>query len=155
VLARYRVESLPMLTVMPDIQTPLNAEFIGLGELLGFSLNDPPFSLQSPPAVTFVWQAGDSSPLLDYTVSVQLIDEAGQVIAQSDAVPGGRPTTGWRAGEYIVDAHTLSFNDVAGQGMARLIVAVYDPQTGGRLGVAGAGDAAVLAAGLEVETGTP
>ena len=79
------------------------------------------------------------------------IDAAGQVIAQSDAVPGGRETTGWRGGEYILDRHVLVFNERASAGAVRLIVALYDAQTGARVRLADGADAEELQAGLAVE----
>ena len=73
------------------------------------------------------------------------------MIAQDDAIPGGRATTGWRAGEYVVDAHTLTFNDNATAGTAALIVGLYDAATNQRVTLADGSDAVVLARGLEVK----
>jgi hypothetical protein len=151
VLARYQVEALPMLTDVPAFDTATGAVFPGVGELVGFTLKEPPFSREHLPEVTLVWRAGEQTPAISYTVTAQLIDTEEQVIAQSDALPGGRPTTGWRAGEYIVDTHTLSFNEMAITGAARLLVAVYDAQTGARVRLADGSDAVELIAGIEVE----
>jgi hypothetical protein len=68
---------------------------------------------------------------------VQLLDAAGQIVAQSDAAPGqgARPTTGWLPPEIITDAHTLSVPADATPGEYSLQVVVYDPRTGARLAV--------------------
>ena len=95
-----------------------------VGRLVGYSMaNDRVAVIPEPFDVTLVWQAVKGSDTA-YTVFVQLLDAEGRLIAQSDAEPaqGQRPTTGWRSGEYIVDTHTLQFNDIAAPGTAHLIV---------------------------------
>jgi hypothetical protein len=151
VLAQYLVEALPMLTSAPEFAVASGIEFSGVGTLVGYTLNDAPFSRDHTPEVALVWQAGAQTPNLSYTATVQLVDAAGQVIAQSDAVPGGRETTGWRVGEYILDRHVLAFNERASTGTPRLIVALYDVQTGVRVRLADGTDAAELQAGIAVE----
>ena len=44
-----------------------------------------------------------------YHVFVHIIDESGNLVAQSDGEPAGwtRPTTGWLPGEYISDNHEI------------------------------------------------
>lgn len=133
VLARYMVEVLPMLTIPPAHDYRVEVEFPGVGQLMGYSVADGVVSLHAPLPVTLIWQAGDTQTSVNYTVFVQLLDEQGLLIAQSDAIPGGRPTDGWRAGEYILDAHALNFNEQAHPGPAYLIVGLYDPLTGQRI----------------------
>jgi len=45
----------------------------------------------------------------DYVVFLHLLDEKGQIVAQRDIAPAGgtRPTSGWIAGEVVVDLHTF------------------------------------------------
>jgi hypothetical protein len=150
ILARYRVEALPLLTEPPPFAESAGVTFSGVGELVGYTLSKPPFSRENPPQITLVWRAGEVSPPTGYTATVQLINASGAVIAQSDGIPGDRPTTGWRPGEYIVDARTLAFNDAASPGAATLMVALYDPATGSRVTLADGSDAAVLVTGIEV-----
>jgi hypothetical protein len=85
-------------------------------------------------------------------VFVQLLGKNGQVIAQSDAIPaqGSRPTTGWRAGEYLVDPHQVAFHADAIAGAARLIVGMYDATTGERVMLPQGWSAYPLAEGLLV-----
>jgi hypothetical protein len=78
---------------------------------------------------------------LSYAVFIHLADDAGRVWAQSDSVPVNwtRPTTGWVPGEYVADTHALTLPDDLPPGEYRLWVGLYDPQTGNRVPVAGAG----------------
>ena len=123
-----------------------------MGTLLGFTLANESLSLAEAPQVTLVWRAGEE-PVTDIlTVFVQLVDPQGRVIAQSDALPAGgmRPTTGWRAGEVVVDEHTLAWNGLAAPGDAVLIAGLYDAVTGNRVPLADGGDSAVLSSVVRV-----
>jgi len=82
---------------------------------------------------TLYWQALNR-PTHDYTVFVQLLDSANQVVAQQDQLPqsGNAPTTSWTIGEIIPDPYTLSVETTPGQSY-RLIVGLYRPETGERL----------------------
>ncbi len=87
-----------------------------------------------------------STPERRLKVSVQLLDSREQVIAQRDGEPAGGsiPTTDWRKGEIVADNHGLSLPFGTPPGEYRLIVAVYDAETGSRLSVH-SGDAVELA----------
>jgi hypothetical protein len=150
-LGRYRIDALPMITEAPAFNHPVHAEFPGVGELVGFTLSDAPFSLDDPPRLKLVWQAGVQAPAVSYTVFAQLIGEDGRVAAQDDSIPGSRATTTWRAGEYVVDDHRLHFNDGAQPGTVRLIVGLYDAATGARVPLADGTDAVTLANNLAVK----
>jgi hypothetical protein len=80
-------------------------------------------------------------------VSVQLLDAANQVVAQRDGEPvgGSRPTDTWQAGEQVTDNYALPLPLGTPPGDYRLVVALYDAQTGQRLQHAG-GDAVELGA---------
>ncbi|MBI4771727.1 MAG: hypothetical protein HY784_15260 [Chloroflexi bacterium] len=66
---------------------------------------------------------------------MRLAFAGGGLVAQSVAVPAGwtRPTTGWLAGEYIVDEHRVALPAGLASGPLRLFVGLYDPATGVRL----------------------
>ncbi len=151
-IGRWPIETLPLETALPPFDTPLSAELEGVGLLAGFS-GPGVLSLDTAPEVTLVWQAGDRPIPVSYTVFVQLLDGQGRVIAQSDALPAGgaRPTTGWRAGEVIVDAHLLQWNGLAAPGPVTLVAGMYDAATGARVPLVSGGDRIELAAGLRVE----
>ena len=71
-----------------------------------------------------------------YKVFVQLVGPGG-VLAQADAVPVGwtRPTTGWTAGEVIIDPYSLPVPANAPRESYQLIAGMYDEATLQRLAV--------------------
>jgi 4-amino-4-deoxy-L-arabinose transferase-like glycosyltransferase len=81
-----------------------------------------------------------------YKVTVQLLDARSQVIAQRDGEPAGgsQPTDNWQPQEIIVDNHGLTIPPGVPPGDYRLIVALYDAETGLRLPVSSGGDAIEL-----------
>ncbi len=85
-----------------------------------------------------LWQA--SAPITQtYKVSVQLLDERGQVVAQHDSEPAGgsRPTTGWAPGEVVTDNHGVAVPVGVPPGVYKLAAVVYNGETGARLAHAG------------------
>ncbi len=120
----------------PDIAHPLQATVGDSIELLGFETAPQAGSL----AVTLVWRAL-ATPPEDATVFVQLLDAAGQVIAQNDSAPqgGAAPTGSWAAGEVVVDAHSLPLPGGVVPDGSRLIAGMYRPTDGQRLLVLEAG----------------
>lgn len=85
------------------------------------------------------------TPPEDYTVFVQLLSPAGQLVAQSDAMPQGgqQPTGSWDPGEEILDTHILKLPSGLPPGQYRLIAGMYLASTGERLPVAGSDDGSV------------
>jgi hypothetical protein len=75
----------------------------------------------------------------DLTVSVQLLDAAGRLVAQQDSQPaGGRlPTSVWPTGQIVQDDHVVPL-DRPPAGLQTIVV-VYDPRTMQRLTVTAAG----------------
>ncbi len=80
-----------------------------------------------------------------YKVFVHLYDADGRLVAQHDAVPLNeeRPTTSWAPGEVIRDRHGL-WVPAGVRGTLRLVVGLYDPETGQRLELGDGADAATL-----------
>jgi len=125
----------------PPLAEPVSADFAGVGTLV--SVQEPAdHPLTEPLRISLIWKAAPTTPQLVYTVFVHLLDQNGQVIAQDDAQPvgGTRPTTGWLAGEYIVDDHDLHFNRAGYSGPATLEIGLYDPATGKRVSLADGSD---------------
>ena len=90
------------IMAQPAVEIPLDVSFGDAARLAGLTHQTTPDGL----ALELVWQAlreMDTS----YRVFVHVLDENGDIIAQSDAEPVGwtRPTTGWASSEYIVDRH--------------------------------------------------
>ncbi len=81
--------------------------------------------------VTFWWKA-TANVSEDYTVFIHVLDEQGQLFAQSDAVPanGTSPTHIWQMGDVIIDQHRL---DIGANRDMTLLVGAYDNQTVTRL----------------------
>lgn len=73
----------------------------------------------------------------DLMISVQLLDEKGTLVAQSDGQPAGgnAPTSGWRPGETVVDTRSLRLPDAEGE--YDLGTVVYEYTSGKRLFVEG------------------
>jgi hypothetical protein len=90
--------------------------------------------------ITLLWRAV-STPAVDYTVFVHLLDSSHNVIAGSDSQPVANtyPTTIWSPGEMIADTHTIRLVKGAGgpipPGQYRLSVGLYELRTGERLPV--------------------
>ncbi len=95
--------------------------------------------------VTLHWQA-DGATLRPYTVFVQLLDSAGQVIAQHDRWPVDNqwPSTCWAPGERVVDAYALELPADLPPAAYTLVTGLYDPATGARLLTADGRDHVVL-----------
>lgn len=83
--------------------------------------------------LTLVWRADE--PFADsYHVFVHLTNAEGVIVAQSDGAPanGGRRTTGWLPGEYVVDPRPLSVPADLTPGVYTLSAGLYRPDTGTR-----------------------
>jgi hypothetical protein len=116
----------PMRTFeAPDFDHTVAASFAGVADLIGYTLARDGKRL----TVRLAWKA-TATPARRYAVFVHLGD-ATRVWAQSDSPPAGgaRPTTGWLAGEYIVDEHALDLPDDLPADVYTLYVGLYDPQT--------------------------
>ncbi|NWF69563.1 MAG: glycosyltransferase family 39 protein [Chloroflexi bacterium] len=135
VIATVQISALAAQLTPPPFALAVNQALVGVGTLVGYTPDDTVSLANADFGVTLVWQAAGATAI-DYTVFVQLLDADGRVIAQSDAAPAQntRPTTGWRTGEYISDAHRLRFNENARAGSAALIAGMYDPRTMQRVG---------------------
>ena len=84
-------------------------------------------------AITFTWRV-DAPFETDYTVFIQVWDEAGQYITGFDGPPvgGDYPTTWWSPGEIIEDTHRLHLSQLP-PGEYTLLAGLYNPDTGDRL----------------------
>ncbi|VAW43465.1 hypothetical protein MNBD_CHLOROFLEXI01-542 [hydrothermal vent metagenome] len=153
-LAEMEISAEVRLFEPPTPQVPLDVVFGDVARLVGF--DPPPVSLPAgqPVPLTLYWQALSTGDPTAYTVFTQILDENGCLIAQHDAPPlnGTRPTTGWIEGEYLSDAHLLTFREPNYVGMGQLVVGLYDPMTGVRLQTAVGADHVVLPFNLQFTT---
>jgi YD repeat-containing protein len=92
-------------------------------------------------ALTLYWQALAEMDI-SYTVFVQVLTPDWRVVAQVDRQPldGTAPTNTWLVGEYLTDTYRLALPADLAPGVYRLIVGLYDAQTGQRLPVSSGGD---------------
>jgi hypothetical protein len=134
-IAHYTINSVEAVYLLPELDQTIQAIFPDVGQLAGVRYPSLPFTLSEAPQIELIWQGGELSSPVSYTVFAQLRNESGQIVAQSDSVPaqGERPVTGWREGEIIRDLHTLRYNENAATGPVTLIVGLYDPITGQRV----------------------
>ena len=104
-------------------------------ELMGYDA--PTWSLPgSEVRVALYWHA--RRPVtVNYKVFVHLLTEDDRLLAQDDGLPVGwtYPTPRWQPGEYIRDEHRLTLLADAPRGDYRLVVGLYDADTGMRLPV--------------------
>jgi hypothetical protein len=110
-------------------------------KLIGYDLPPTALAPGNTLPVTLYWQAL-AEMKTDYTVFVQLLNDAGQVVAQADSQPlaGAAPTTTWLSGEILTDPYTLTLPANLPPGGYRLIGGLYDAATSARLPVTAGGD---------------
>lgn len=121
------------VTPIEPASRPLATFAEGRVLLVGAELHGP-LRHGATPRLRLHWQA--TAPLeRDYTVFVHVVDDAGAKWGQRDSWPvdGERPTSAWRPGELVVDEHPV-YIDVEGPREGyRLVIGLYDLETGERL----------------------
>jgi hypothetical protein len=130
---------------LPEIAHPLDTRLGDSVMLRGYNLSSANLRPGEPVTVSLVWQAEAEMPV-SYHVFLHLLDAAtGAIVAQSDGVPAGwtRPTTGWVAGEVVIDDRVLSLEAALPPGDYELWAGLVNPETGERLPVPGLPDGRV------------
>ncbi|HOT91794.1 MAG TPA: glycosyltransferase family 39 protein [Anaerolineae bacterium] len=121
--------------VVPPVTYPVDAQAGDVATLPGMDI-EPGLVLRSgePFTVTLIWRAGKDAAWQDLTVFTHLVGADGNIVAQHDGKPvnGLRPTSGWLAGEILVDAHVLTWQRPYA-GPATLRLGLYDASTGVRV----------------------
>ena len=84
--------------------------------------------------VTLLWRFVQSMDT-DYVATIQLLDDAGELVAQADGDVPGYPTSYWRAAPPFPDARTLAIPPDTPPGTYRLWVGWYRLPDGARLPV--------------------
>jgi hypothetical protein len=121
-LARYATEA-DRFRYVED----MNVRFGDVILLERYALNRTTFKPGEVMQVRLFWRA--IAPIdARYKVTLQLLDEDGELVAQRDAEPGGgsTPTNGWQVGRTVTDNHALMIP--ADEAHLTLIIALYNPQ---------------------------
>lgn len=120
----------------PPMRHSQRAELGGAIALLGYDLETAEAHAGGTVHLTLYWQSLQTVAE-DYHVFTHLVDASGQIYGQRDGTParGERPTSGWIAGEVIVDEYEIPIRAEAPAGVYRLLVGMYSPTSGERLRV--------------------
>ncbi len=110
----------------PPVDHLINAQFGDHLLLYGYSVRQSEGKIN----LELIWKAQDNISA-DYKVFVHLLNSAGNILAQRDAMPrmGTYPTSLWSAGEFVDDSYELPD---AGNSYL-LHVGLYSPEDGSRL----------------------
>jgi arabinofuranosyltransferase len=112
---------------------PLDVDFNRQIRLTGYHLNQP-LSPGDEAILTLFWQV--EAPIeVDFTVFVQLVDSADNIVAQGDSKPqdGFYTTPYWQPGELVIDTHTFPISADLPPGNYDLLLGFYEAETGHRL----------------------
>ena len=132
-LAGFEVAHRERLFEMPEIDMPMRVTVAESLEFLGYDIDNSAVDAGGTLRFTLYWRA--LLPMeTSYTVFTHLLDAQEVVRGQRDSVPalGQRPTTGWAAGEIIMDAYEMPVNADAPPGDHQIEIGMYDPATGDR-----------------------
>ncbi len=119
-------------TALASPARTVNAELQDRVLLVGYTLGDVGATLP----VVLYWKTQGWLDR-DYTVFLHLVDQNGQIVAQSDSQPatGLAPTSIWGPGALVYDAHNLTLPANLPPGRYQLLAGMYDAETGQRLPV--------------------
>lgn len=135
VLGRFTVEERPHTFDPPEQVQPLNALFeetVALyGAHGGWPTGDSTLHPGDTLPITLVWQPR-RTPEQRLRTFVQLLDAQNHLLAVSDHEPP-TPSSAWVADEFITDAHHLALPATLPAGEYRLVVGIYDADSGRRL----------------------
>jgi hypothetical protein len=82
--------------------------------------------------MTLYWQA-ETPTAEPVSAFIHLLDEDGEIVAQTDQWPGGLPSSVWSAGQVIVDEHALAIPADLAPGDYRVATGLYTAADGTRL----------------------
>lgn len=127
-LLLFDVSPGPLLPESTEPQFPMATELGGQIRLLGFDL---PVETAAPGGTLYLylyWQAM-TQVRHDYKVFAQILDDAGQIVAQQDRIAGAAtyPTSHWPPGAVVRDRFLLTIDAGAVPGRHPLIAGLYDP----------------------------
>ena len=112
----------------PPVQQERRASFGDAIGLLGYSVDSAPTPGEMA-MLRLVWEAR-AAPPADYTLFAHLIGPDGGRVSQVD-LP--YPTSGWQAGRFVTTELPVPIPADVAPGVYRLVVGLYEPDTGRRL----------------------
>jgi hypothetical protein len=119
------------LTAIPA-ENDLYAEMDGQVALIGYDAPDSGISGSTVPFTAY-WQAL-RPPDANYQVFIHLLNDQGQVVAQSDALnPGDFPTEHWPMDRYVRDEHDVALPDDLPAGEYSWSIGLWSADDGQRL----------------------
>jgi hypothetical protein len=127
------IETEDRLFEPPAVPYEVSAQVGDVATLVGFDLQPgPELTVGAPVTLTLVWRAEAAAAAADLKVFTHLTAAEGTRVGQHDAKPAQwtRPTTGWVAGEIIVDEHPMDWVREDVTGPATLRIGLYDGETG-------------------------
>ena len=124
----------------PEREVKLSPIEVQLGDsikLTGYSLASAGSTAEVAPGdilqVTLQWETDAPLPE-DYTIFIQVLDQANHLVGQRDAPPT-RPSSTWPVAEPFLDTHGIFIEPGTPPGLHRVILGLYDSETGQRLPV--------------------
>jgi len=102
--------------------------------LVGMDALDGSIVAGEPLNIRLVWRADAPIPE-DYTIFLHLLDGVGEIVAQQDRAPlgGFYPTSQWAVEEPVEDHYQLILPEADNVDTYRLLVGLYQPESGVRL----------------------
>ncbi len=138
-LGMINIQSIDRLFSLPDqIPYPLAIRFEPHIWLRGAAEIDALIQPGQKLPITLYWQAEDKTEQ-PVTAFAHLLDNNGNIVAQSDRWPGGLPSNVWASGQVIVDDHSLDIPEELPPGTYQLAVGLYFAHNGQRLPAADVG----------------
>jgi hypothetical protein len=118
----------------PALDAAVGVNLGGAATLVGAQIDAPTFTPGGVGELTLIWRS-EAETAVSYRVFLHLLGDDGRLVAQSDGEPANwtRPTTGWRPGEYILDARLLPLPPDLPPGVYTLTAGLYNPNDGARL----------------------
>ena len=132
-LGRFKVAPVHRETYQPG-----HAAQFDVGEAIALTGYDVPDGVRAGESLplTLYWEA-HGTPDQPYTVFVHVVDEAGNLVAQTDGQPaeGTYPTDLWALGEVIADRHSVPLPSGLATGTYDIRAGFYSVDSGERLPV--------------------
>jgi hypothetical protein len=136
-LPTYTIPRAPTASELQKM-TPLDAEIGGTARLLGYRLDKK--EVRAGEVLTvYVYWLPESRTDVPYTVFVHLLSPEAGSLAQRDTYPGqgNWATTVWDVGRPFVDVYRLRIPADIPETKTKIVIGLYDGQSGARLPVTG------------------